>query len=156
MKLKIITPVFMIVFLMGIVQACSCIPPEGVEAEFEKSYAVFQGKVFDVREEFIGMGKTITFHVEKNWKMANEGSIEVKTYSSSASCGYDFVEGESYVVYANIEEGDIIASLCSRTSLVENAQGDIQILDGLEWEELVAEEKSFLGKILGWFKNLFN
>ncbi|MBT8469118.1 MAG: hypothetical protein KJN97_10245, partial [Deltaproteobacteria bacterium] len=52
-----------------------------------------------------------------------------RTAGSSAACGYTFVKGETYLVYADRDEADPMrVSLCSRTALVADAEEDLDFL----------------------------
>jgi hypothetical protein len=53
---------------------------------------------------------------------------EVVTAVSSATCGYNFEVGKSYLVYAGTFDGKLNVSLCSRTALIDQAGEDLQAL----------------------------
>ncbi|MCU1238512.1 MAG: hypothetical protein JWP63_6479 [Candidatus Solibacter sp.] len=76
--------------------------------------------VFDVAEAFLGMegvGKR----------------VEIRTGMGGGDCGYGFQRGQAYVVYAyKGADGVLVASICSRTSPVEQAQADLDYLRGVK------------------------
>jgi protocatechuate 3,4-dioxygenase beta subunit len=54
------------------------------------------------------------------------GTIEVTTAGTAAECGFKFVAGREYVVYASRSaDGRLTASTCSRTAPVERASADL-------------------------------
>lgn len=132
------------VFVFSTVQipvayACSCAAPMSPRIELAKSAAVFAGKVTNIETttaETDAFGEievnNITFEVEKSWKNVSSGEITITT-PIGTSCGFNFSEDESYVVYAfkNTEDNTLNTNLCSRTNLLANAQEDIdQLGDG--------------------------
>lgn len=133
----------LLVVYTGSVSACSCMPPGPPEQERNRSDAVFAGAVETIQNsttsEFMGPGQdvTVTFDVSQVWKGQESETVAVKTATSSASCGYAFQEGESYLVYAEEDEGgeayhgedgELTVSLCSRTAPLEDAEQDINAL----------------------------
>ncbi len=110
--------------------ACSCMrltPAEGLSS----SQAVFTGEVLSVEKneatKFGGLEATL--RVEDVWKGDVGAEVEVHTAASSAACGYNFVVGTKYLVYAYTDETDPMrVSLCSRTAPVENAKEDLASL----------------------------
>jgi MYXO-CTERM domain-containing protein len=126
------------VFLIGLAsftqtseaRACSCMritPAEGLSS----AYAVFTGEVTTIEPNTATKfgGVEITLRVKKVWKGDIGAQVQVRTAGSSAACGYSFVKGETYLVYADRDEADPMrVSLCSRTALVANAQEDLDLL----------------------------
>jgi len=111
-------------------RACSCMqlsPSEGLSS----SHAVFTGEVTDIEPNKATRfrGLEITLRVKRVWKGAPQEEIKVHTAGSSAACGYSFVKGKTYLVYALRDEADPMrVSLCSRTAPVENAKEDLDFL----------------------------
>jgi MYXO-CTERM domain-containing protein len=102
-------------------------PSEGLSS----SHAVFTGEVTGIEpnEATRFGGLEITLRVKEVWKGAVEAEVKVRTAGSSAACGYNFVKGETYLVYALNDDADPMrVSLCSRTALVENAKEDLDFL----------------------------
>ena len=110
--------------------ACSCRKLTAAEG-FTSSYAVFTGEVIDIeknRSTPFG-GLEVTLRVKQIWKGDPAEEIKVHTAGSSAACGYGFVEGTTYLVYAVRDEADPLrVSLCSRTAPVERAKEDLDAL----------------------------
>ncbi|MEK5252867.1 hypothetical protein NST74_05325 [Paenibacillus sp. FSL F4-0125] len=121
----------------SVTYACSCVvPAEPLEA-LESSTAVFVGKVVKIKEPrgtIISSADPVkvTFEVGSSWKGVEGNKVTLTTALSSASCGFEFVEGESYIVYANDnregDSGKLVASLCSRTKLLASASEDLKEL----------------------------
>jgi hypothetical protein len=70
----------------------------------------------------------VTFALTKTWKGANQANLEVITPASSASCGFEFVQGQEYLVYAQEAEGQLQTNLCSRTTQLAQAGADLTAL----------------------------
>lgn len=129
---------WLVVLLLGVAslaqtseaRACSCMklnPSEGLSS----SHAVFTGEVIEIeRNEATKFGGLeVTLRVKDVWKGAPQAEVKVRTAGSSAACGYSFVKGETYLVYAVNDEADPMrVSLCSRTALVANAKEDLNFL----------------------------
>lgn len=134
-----ITLIFMALLTVrpSVTYACSCVvPAEPLEA-LESSSAVFTGKVVDKKEPkgtIISSADSVkvTFEVDSSWKGVKGNKVTLSTALSSASCGFEFVEGESYIVYAYANDEDdsskLEASLCSRTKLLASASEDLKEL----------------------------
>ena len=110
--------------------ACSCMrltPSEGLTS----SYAVFTGEVTDIdkNDSTPFGGREVTLRVKEMWKGEPAEELRVHTASSSAACGYGFVKGVTYLVYAVRDEADPLrVSLCSRTAPVADAKEDLDFL----------------------------
>ena len=109
--------------------------PGGVNEELNHSSAVFSGKVIDI----IDMNKNnstqssidpigIVFEVNEAWKGIDETQVIVFTERDSASCGFEFLLNEEYLVYANENGGELRTTICSRTALLSSAQADLDEL----------------------------
>ncbi len=106
--------------------ACSCMRPAAPEEEMNKSASVFTGKVKIV--DTINGKNEVIFTVKDTIKWEVTDFKTIKTASNSAACGFNFVDGEDYIVYTNKykEDANETVSLCSRTAKLENAQKDLQ------------------------------
>ena len=102
-------------------------PSEGLTS----SHAVFTGEVIGIeRNEATRFGGLeVTLRVQKVWKGESHEEIKVHTAGGSAACGYTFVKGETYLVYALRDDADPMrVSLCSRTTPIDNAKDDLRFL----------------------------
>jgi hypothetical protein len=125
--------------------ACSCLQPGTPIAELNRSDAVFAGTVvaidgpsgvptlttsfpFIVFQNSSADPVSVTFDVSDVWKGPAYRQISVATSGDSASCGYSFQIGETYLVYAMGQGAELTTSLCSRTSSLSQAQSDLAAL----------------------------
>ncbi|KPK12410.1 MAG: hypothetical protein AMJ62_15810 [Myxococcales bacterium SG8_38] len=102
-------------------------PAEGLSS----SHAVFTGEVtrITVNDATPFGGLEVTLLVKKVWKGAPDEETKVHTAGTSAACGFPFVVGKTYLVYAVRDEADPLrVSLCSRTALIEHAAEDLEFL----------------------------
>jgi hypothetical protein len=130
----------MLIFLIGLLiatpyraYACSCLPPRPPLESMANSDAVFSGKVVRIdSEDAVIMSSAdpvnVVFEVSRVWKGDEKGAIALSTARDSASCGYDFVVGEEYLVYANISDTGLTTGLCSRTMPLSSAGEDLAVL----------------------------
>ena len=123
----------------GQAYACSCAEPVSPTEALDTSAAVFAGRVVSVEGAFDPDKApyspedrtTVEFEVGAVWKGAVHERMYVTTRPDGASCGFAFVEGEEYVVYAYDSaevDGAYGVYLCSRTALLSQAQADIDAL----------------------------
>lgn len=120
-------------------QACSCLPSTP-DQHFESANAVFSGRVVNVvtprrnprRPQVSSQQKRVMFEVAEVWKGEERRRLMVMTSDSSASCGFNFTEGESYLVYASRSDNRLTTSLCSGTKLLSQAQEDLSMLEDQE------------------------
>jgi len=110
----------------GMAYACSCIQPGPPADALDQSEAVFSGTVAEVVPQANGV--LVTFDVNEVWKGPNGPQLTLSTSGSSASCGYDFVQGEEYLVYGFAQEGELATGLCTRTAPLANAVDDLAAL----------------------------
>jgi len=107
------------------VLACTCVkgaPPK------ELYGGVFEGKVTSI--EMRDTHLRVTFDVVRAWHDVDEPTLTATTGLSDADCGYPFVEGESYLVFAT-GEPDWQVGLCSGTQRLPDA--DVDALGAPTW-----------------------
>src|SRR3989338_25386 len=120
--------------------ACSCIMPGTVAEEVERADAVFTGTVIAVDTPIYGAyvfpDVEVTFTVQKYWKGVFSEPLVIHTGQGGGDCGFDFEEGESYLVYASyldqldpyayLDQGRNLlhANICSRTAVLSDAEED--------------------------------
>ncbi|WP_374967042.1 hypothetical protein [Lysinibacillus sp. RS5] len=88
--------IFMIGSFPSITSASSCAYLPSVE-EFERSKAVFSGKVVDIKERLSLKGyttKSVLFEVTNAWKGVERSQIIFTTGQGGGDCGYNFIKGE--------------------------------------------------------------
>lgn len=125
--------------------ACSCAalpgtPQERAREALSGSTAVFSGEVVDVEESppattmiegtmafVVGEGTgTATLRSSEVWKGPRQQTVVVDAGAGSG-CGYPFVEGEEYLVYATGRD-HLSVSLCSETKPLTEAGSDLEAL----------------------------
>ncbi|MGE7673325.1 hypothetical protein ACQKMV_07025 [Lysinibacillus sp. NPDC094403] len=127
--------IFMIGSFPSITSACSCADLPSVEEEFERSKAVFSGKVVDIKEKLSLKGyttKSVLFEVTNTWKGVEQSQIIITTGQGGGDCGYNFIKGEEYLVYANesimYEAKSLVSTMCDRTGVLSSSQEDLEVL----------------------------
>ncbi|KRE93230.1 hypothetical protein ASG89_06925 [Paenibacillus sp. Soil766] len=127
---------FMTIFHSSNAYACSCAMPQTVEAQFNRSEAVFAGRVLDVNEQRNlngSMTKAALFDVSHIWKGGTASQIIIHTGSGGGDCGFNFEKGKEYLVYAGYSTmyGDkklLVTIICDRTVALDQAQEDLAAL----------------------------
>lgn len=104
--------------------ACKCVEPQSVEKELESSKAVFSGKIVDINNE--KNNRKLLFEVRESWKGISQ--TQVILTDELSSCSLDFLEGESYLVYAYDFQGDLTTNICDRTKELSSAGEDLETL----------------------------
>lgn len=118
------------------VYACSCIIPGTPMEEMEKSDAVFSGEVTKI-EDSSSYGYDVTLKVLETWKGTDGSLIKVHTGMGGGDCGFGFKEGESYLVYASLTDGELQVYSCSLTGILGESD-----TDSLGAGTLVTEDKN--------------
>ena len=118
----------------SIASACSCAERPTVQEEFERSKAVFSGKVVDIEERRSVKGytvKSVLFEVTNTWKGVEQSQIIITTGQGHGDCGYDFTKGKEYVVYANESTmygvESLVTTMCDLTGLLSSSQKDLEV-----------------------------
>ena len=121
------------------VYACKCAEPGAPSEERELSAAVFAGRVVSIEHSFDPDAPsrspedrtTVGFEVSTVWKGTVHALTYITTPPTGGSCGFEFTEGEEYVVYAHDSfygDDGYTAGICSRTALLGEAQDDVDAL----------------------------
>lgn len=165
--MKKIIPLFAFVFicilLLGtfpsVTSACSCAELPSAKEEFERSKAVFSGKVLDINENRSLNGylsKSVLFEVDETWKGTDQSQIVITTGQGGGDCGIEFKEGEEYLVYANESdmygEKSLVTIICNRTNQLSSLQEDLKIIgEGHPpQEEIDLTDKKALDQLYIW------
>jgi len=100
--------------LQGLALACTCAQPASVQEGLQQADEVFAGLV--ERFELKGSGRVATFRVRRVWKGPKTHRIQVATGGGDGDCGYHFIVGMEYLVFAHRGASDTLqTSICSRT-----------------------------------------
>ena len=108
--------------------ACTCIESGAACEDYWKASAVFLGRVEKIDPPLkVLAARRVTLTVIEAFSGVQKGTLEVRTGSSGADCGFAFREGGEYIVYAQRtgSSGALSVSLCSRTREVSRAAGDL-------------------------------
>lgn len=152
--MKAIYTICMVLIGMGIGSACTCVEIKSpfnqkVKKAYAKNDLIFTGKVVSKEqintESTAVFGKQVrfTFEIIKVIKGAKKVTqIQVITNEDSASCGYAFVVGKSYLVYSKSTDYyaevtgskyDYSTGLCARNSRLSSVRRrELRILNRLD------------------------
>ena len=94
--------------------ACTCAQPSSVQEGLKQADAVFLGLV--ERFELKGSGRVATFRVRRVWKGTDAPRIRVTTGGGDGDCGYHFIVGMEYLVFARQGTWNTLqTNICTRT-----------------------------------------
>jgi hypothetical protein len=92
---------------------------------------VFAGEVVSIEpvdddpsEQF----DAVTFAVDRSWKGVESSPVTIETHQDEATCGYPFEQGESYLVYAYGGDAFMTTALYHRTTSLDRADEDLEVL----------------------------
>lgn len=117
--------------MISLASACSCLSPPPPRTALEQSHAVFSGKVLSVEKDG-DFGVAVTIEVASIWKGDLGKKVVVYTANNSAACGFEFKEGDSYLVYASTDEEAkdkrLTTGLCTRTKGLDAGKAEMEEL----------------------------
>ena len=132
--------IFIGMFLLGsfpaVTSACSCAERPSAESELKSSKAVFSGKVLNIKERKVNgyLTKSVLFEVTNTWKGVEESQVIITTGQGGGDCGFRFIEGQEYLVYANESDmygaKSLVTIICDRTDTLSRLQEDLEVLGG--------------------------
>jgi hypothetical protein len=116
--------------------ACSCALPSATPLEArDGGAAVFAGRVTNVSipdpnsyTPFRSVAVTVA--VNQVWKGDVGSTIVIGTSRDGASCGYTFVVGQEYLLYAFEYEDELVTGMCGRTRPLADTQDDAVLGEG--------------------------
>ena len=107
--------------LQGLALACTCAQPASVQEGLQQADGVFAGLV--ERFELKGSGRVATFRVRRVWKGPKTHRIQVATGGGDGDCGYHFIVGLEYLVFARQGHWNMLqTNICTRT---KQASGEV-------------------------------
>ncbi|HEX7957730.1 MAG TPA: carboxypeptidase regulatory-like domain-containing protein, partial [Pyrinomonadaceae bacterium] len=130
----------LVVLLVSAARAdgCTCGGPGSACAAYGASDAVFVGTVTEIRskprnETSDLPPRTVTFSVEEAFSGVRGAEMQVATGFGGGDCGYAFVKGSRYLVYAHRSGSKALlyTGMCTRTALAHGAAEDLEFLRGL-------------------------
>lgn len=95
--------------------ACKC-EEKSEEVHFKEADAVFVGEVVKV-DDHKGVAAV---GVTRTWKGLKESSVYI--YTNKTSCGFDFIEGQTYLFYAQKQKGKYTVGACSGSVDINGAK----------------------------------
>lgn len=118
---------------------CSCAAERPTCEAFGSSTAVFVGKVVGAKEQRQDKnqdGTTTTyqvgqiyFNVEQSFLGVKSSRVVIHSGTGGGDCGYWFIKGERYLVYAYGESMDRLGTnICTRTTPLDDAEEDLNFL----------------------------
>lgn len=90
---------------------CNCDSTATWDSHLASANVVFLGTCMDVLPNALKGGLNIVFQVDSSWKRAIEQVTTVHTKSPN-QCGYPFLKGERYIVFANKRHQTTETSIC--------------------------------------------
>lgn len=128
-KVTLILFAILQLLLTEIALACSCMKSaENPQILLSKYDAVFLGKVIQIKKSPKEVYE-VKMRILKSYKGGSAEFIVVFTASYSASCGYNFIEDEDYLVYANSYPDGLWVDNCSPTKRFSKSQEDLKTLE---------------------------
>lgn len=75
--------------------------------------------------------RTVFFAVTRVYRGSESETLKVKTGWGGGDCGFDFVTGKEYLVYADqLDDGTLEAGICSHTKSLQEAGPELRVLRG--------------------------
>jgi hypothetical protein len=114
--------------------ACSCAELPTAAEEIERSDAIFSGKVMEIKEKKVKgyFTKKVLFGVTNTWKGMDESQVIITTGEGGGDCGFRFIEGQEYLVYAKQSDmygaKSLTTIMCDRTNVLRVLQDDLEVL----------------------------
>jgi hypothetical protein len=128
--------IFALLVFPQFIHACSC---GGLTSTCDRSWnlgeAIFLGKATSLEKvapaaSGMPVSYAVHFTVEESFRGASAPGAEmvVDTGMGGGDCGYPFVPGTSYLVYASINAGRLYAGICSQTKPAVMSEGVLREL----------------------------
>lgn len=146
-KLLIFVASFVILAVPRISQSCSCAEdPVDLMTSYNQASVVFFGRCVAGRilaksaheERGSGEVKNFTFRVEQSFKGPLRDVTIIETGMGDGDCGYPFMIGERYLIFAYGTKTPYVTSICARISGVFLPEGrlsdDLKLLKQLNLE----------------------
>ncbi|MEU0569804.1 hypothetical protein ABZ297_31115 [Nonomuraea sp. NPDC005983] len=130
--LCLVAPLFMFTAgTAGARAACSCATPTAKQ-RVEEATAVFTATATDVRVDeptLNGGSLTATLRADHVYKGDLNAEFEVFTRVEGPACGYRFVKGGRYLVFASAQGSGLVTTLCSGNRLLPSGDRPLRLSD---------------------------
>ncbi|QQS39261.1 hypothetical protein IPM62_01445 [Candidatus Woesebacteria bacterium] len=108
---------------------CKCSKVVDAIENAKKYEYIFSGSVEKIIES--GSEHVVSFKLIKSYKGYLNESFNVYTSNEEAKCGYKFVKGREYFVFASLDgQGRIVTGKCSQNEFLEEAGDDVAAIAG--------------------------
>lgn len=128
--------------------ACSCAQTFDVAGKMKYADTVFAGQMTNVRQTISSSEEQpllYTFKVQQAWTDHVHEQTSVITSRDSASCGYVFEKGKSYLVYAHTQQGELKTDMCIGNVVYDTAAAQTDLSQLGEPHELLPGNNHILG-----------
>jgi hypothetical protein len=129
--------------------ACSCVGGTPLCQSFWTTDAVFSGEVISIASTPNPSGEKYPAHRLVRFKVIDAfrgdvgGVVEVATGAGGGDCGYNFIQGMTYLVYAHVGKSGLSTSICTRTRVLSQAGDDVAYIRG------ALQQPSAAGRVFG-------
>ena len=129
-------------------RACSCITGIPLCETLWNTPVVFAGEVIEIADvpgpstSPFPASRLVRFRVEQSWREEVPREVQVRTGSGGGDCGYTFIKGVRYLVFARRNGEQLNTSICSPTKPISDAGEDLEYLK-------TAFKPSVAGRIFG-------
>jgi len=130
---------FLFFFSAGLAEACDCAYPGAPCKAFANTPYIVSGRVVKIARiqgksarGFEYSQRLVSVEVERTYRgIDKKGVIEIETGEGGGDCGFDFREGERYLIYAywGKETRELYTGICSRTRLLSQAEADLEYFE---------------------------
>ena len=113
-------------------RACSCISGTPLCETLWNTPVVFAGEVIEIADvpgpssSPFPANRLVRFRVEQSWREEVPREVEVRTGSGGGDCGYTFIKGVRYLVFARRNGEQLNTSICSPTKPISDAGEDLE------------------------------
>ncbi len=114
--------------------ACTCLPKLPARDALVHADVVFVGRAIachvievDLMRGSARWGYSFDFEVQRVYKGRLSSEVTIRTFSARGGCGFPFVLGEDYLVYAQGDE-QFVTTICDRTAGFRHAESDLEEL----------------------------
>jgi hypothetical protein len=129
-------------------RACSCMTGTPLCETLWNTPVVFAGEVIEIADvpgsssSPFPANRLVRFRVEQSWREEVSREVEVRTGSGGGDCGYTFIKGVRYLVFARRNGEQLNTSICSPTKPISDAGEDLEYLK-------TAFKPSVAGRVFG-------